>query len=202
MKQVNLQFFVDVSGVPYETTYVGVIVSTPQIIEKTIKAFKKEKNLFSKKARQLKSQELFNVLKIMDNHELKMITAKFTHTNWNNLKNEFGSKKDFKHKVLGYIYYKLFQQQELYTNFSYFVFTCSEDHLNINEVHKQCRALALADKIKLNFSIATAELNEGVKLADFVAQAMRKNKIEKLKKLKNLKCIKIEIDNKLLQKLF
>jgi len=201
MKPVNLQFYIDVSGVPYETTYVGVIVSTPQIIDRVLKDLKKQKNLFSKKARQLKGEELFKVLSIMNEKDLKMFTTKFTHKNWEQAKETLGKKKNFKNKYMGYIYYQLIRQQYLYKNFSYHVFTCSDDHLNINEVHKNCKLLAKADKTRLSFSIATANVNDGVRLADYVAQALKKNRIKKLQKLNNLKCIKIEKDKRLLEKI-
>ncbi|MDD3160096.1 MAG: hypothetical protein PHQ98_03950 [Candidatus ainarchaeum sp.] len=201
-KQVNLHFYIDVSGVPYNTTFVGVIVSTPQIIDKSLKALKQQKNLFSKKAKELNHEELLKVLKVFDSKGLKMITTKFNSSDWEQFQQDYGKEKEFKEKIMGYIYYELMLEQQMYKNFPYFVTTCTEDHLKIDSVHNYARILAKSDKRQIDFSKGNGNNNSGLKLVDYVAQSYRKIKYKKLKQLNNLKCKKIQKNERYFKKLF
>jgi len=203
VKSVNLIFWVDVSGVPYEDTYVGVLATTTPQIRQAIKSLKKEAPLLlNKKARQLNREQLLRVLKTLNNEKIKMFTTCFRSKMWEEYKNEFGGLSEFKSKMIAYIYYKLLKQNELYTNFSYVVITCVESHLEINRVHFFCKRLAESDKITLNISHATGDSDDGIKLVDFVAKSLRSNRVNNLSHLSNLKCIKIDRDERLLRKLF
>jgi len=78
MKPVQINFWIDVSGVPYNTTFVGLIASTPMIIEKAIKRLNKEcPRLFSKKAHKLKRDEIFKILSVLNSEKVKMVTTNF-----------------------------------------------------------------------------------------------------------------------------
>jgi hypothetical protein len=205
MKLVNLNLWIDVSGIPYDDTCVGLIISTPQLISNTQKILIKTcPREFHKKASQLNHEENFRVLSIMNSAKLVMFTTKFSNKLWSIYKNEFGNNTDFKEKMMAYIYYFLmtYDKNQLYKNFSYLVITCVESYLDINKVHKYCKKLGESDKRQLSFSIARAEVADGIKLVDYVAHAFQKNRLEKLKKLENLYCVQIIRDNRLLRKLF
>jgi hypothetical protein len=131
-----------------------------------------------------------------------MFTTCFSCKRWELYKKEFGFKKNFKSKMLGYIYYKLISEQHLLINFPYQVITCRESHLQIEPAHLACKKLGESNKVNLFFSVATANENEGVRLADYVAHSLKSNRAEKLKEVKNLACIHIERDERLLNKLF
>ena len=204
-QQPNLVFWIDVSGMPFETTYVGLIVSTPPKISKAVKELNKScPRLFSKKSHKIDKEELFKVLSVLDSCDIMMFTTKFPSWLWEEYKKEFNNKKSFKEKMLAFIYYKLMvSKQKVFYNFPYQVITCEESHLDsIHIVHQNCLMLGLSDKRKFSFSTSTGDYNEGIRLADFVAHSFKSLKIEKLKQLKNWNFIRIERDNRLFEKLF
>ncbi|HPM85670.1 MAG TPA: hypothetical protein PLI99_01090 [archaeon] len=203
-QQPNLVFWIDVSGMPFETTYVGLIVSTPPKISKAVKELNKScPRIFSKKAHKIDKEELLKVLSVLDSCDIMMFTTKFPSWLWEDYKKEFGGRKVFKEKMMAFIYYKLMiSKQKIFSNFPYQVITCEESHLDIHSIHKNCLMLGISDKRKFSFSTSTGDYNEGIRLADYVAHSLKSQRMEKLKQLKNLNFIKIERDNRLFEKLF
>jgi hypothetical protein len=203
MKNVAICFWIDVSGIPYDTTFVGVIASTQDRVNKANKRLKREVPfLFGKKSAKLNREELLKVIKIIDICDVRMYTSVFKSDRWAMYKNEFGSKKHFKEKIVAYIYYCLIKSQGLYKNFSYNVTTCVESHLGIDLVYKYCKELSESDKIDLSFSTARGVDNAGVKLADYVAKILRSNRVKNVETIRNLTCLPVERDERLLKKLF
>lgn len=203
-KPINLNFWIDSSGVPFETTYVGLIISTPQKINLAIKKLNKNcPRLFSKKATKLNHREVYQIISTLNNTGIIMATTRFSSTQWEEYKKEFGLNQSFKEKMLGIVYYNLLSStQKVFKYFPYIVTTCRESHLNIDMLHQSCKRLAEADKLQFSFSSSTAEFNDGIRLVDYVAHSLRSNKIENLKQLKNLHLIKFQRNERLLKKTF
>lgn len=182
--------YIDVSGMPYETVYVGLFLInsnySARFITEFYNKFPKLKH-YNKKSTKVKSNELFEILKFFDDKKLRMCCYHFTDYYWKLHKrklNELMKEVDdahvyrenfsaFKEKIMGILYYYTIIHI-LPNNDSCNVNICAESHLDIWQVVDMIIKLTKRDGRKIKVLPQLRKHEHLLKMADYVAGANRR----------------------------
>ena len=203
MTNIDLRFSIDLSGVPPKYTIFSSVSFNLKYYNQFISNFKnKFRKLIVKKGRTLTKKELENILIYLDEHNIRSYNTIYNVNNWNYAYSLVPENKAYKkERLCGIIYYLLLEKNTL-QNHSYSVTVCNENHMKIDHVVSTCRILSNMNKRDYNISISSDKYDFHVKIADYVASATRKLKIEKLNEFKHYHLIKAQIPQKYIKKIF
>lgn len=210
--------FIDVSGMPQEDVYIGVILFNNKYRDLFISDFYNKfpkLRSYNNKSTKVKKDTLFDIIKFMSDKRLKMVCYKIKSSEFkkyereiNNLLKEFNinhkyssSFKNFNEKILGILYYYCIIQIGIKKD-DYQVIVCNEDHLDIWEVLNTIKKLSKRDGWKIDCSTNIRKIEHRLKFADYVAGAGRKVDEFKLDTIERFNLLRNPIKQIDLQKIF
>jgi len=193
-------FGIDVSGNPYQTTYVSLASFNVNNYGRIMKDLR-HNFPNTRKGSDLNDQRLKNIIKFLDKNGIKMVSICFSNADWNYYKEKYGQHGNFKENIFGVIYFVLLQEVSN-QKYRYRVTVDKENFMNIEKVIETCRKLAKSNDYFFDLSIGHSRTDELIKIADYIASSHRKINHEDLKFFRNLKIISSELPGKYLTKVF
>lgn len=174
----SINFYIDVSGQPKDTIFIGLISIQSHDMTNLIRVLKKKDPwLFHrrKKGSSLRPNQIDSIISLLNGLKVRMVCTFFKSKNWNELINYCGKEKAYnKEKIFAALYFQTLKKYSKKDN-SYPLTVCIETFIDINKTINYLRKISSAHKINFQISKSQARDTEMLKLADIVAAAGRKN---------------------------
>lgn len=171
---MQLEFIIDVSGSPGSNTYFALVsfnrITKDVIIDNFFNRYPEYKG---KKGRELTKEDHLNIIKFLDESQVRMLIQKINANDWYYYISHFQNKPEHMERISGVLYYNLINTIAR-RNFRYYVLSCREKQLgNIERVFHHCDRLASKQKITIEYSYGNEKINRAIKIADFIAYGGR-----------------------------
>jgi hypothetical protein len=193
-----INYYVDISGVPKQDkhgNYQKVIVACasvnqftlPEIIERMKTEFPE---YWNKKGHQLNDIELEQLISFINKEKIRMITVQFDKLDWEKYKIKYSSEAHIEEKIMSILYYYVLKKKSNKTSI-YKTIIDFDTSFNIKESIIILQRTARERGYKFMTSFGYLEINEEIKLPDWIASARKKidditlNKYEHFLTLKN-----------------
>lgn len=185
------QIMIDVSGMPPEDIYIGLILFNDNYKKRFLYEFyEKFPDLirYTKKSTSIDKEYLYKILEFFNDKRLKMVCYHFKDNRWKQHErklNELIKEKRINHKyrtnfknfyerLMGILYYYAITQIGNKWE-KYNVVICHESGLDIWTILTTIQKLAKRDKWEINPHVNIRKVEHLLKMADYVAGANRKN---------------------------
>jgi len=193
-----INYYIDISGVPKQDkhgNYQKVIVACasvnqftiPEIIERMKTEFS---GYWNKKGHRLNAGELEPIIDFMNKEEIRMITVQFDKPDWEKYKLKYSSEAHIEEKIMSILYYYVLKKKSYKTSI-YRAIIDFDTSFDIKESITLLQRTARERGYKFKTSFGYLEINEEIKLPDWIASARKKidddtlNKYEHFVILKN-----------------
>lgn len=198
MSNAPIRLAIDISGIPPETTYIGLASFNVYQFNDFEKNFKMKfpQHFRSRwKGTKLHPNELSSIIQYMNNNKVRMGSISISSQEWAKSINAYRNmgKGYIKEKILGIYYFNILRQftlPESVYNGKYEIIVCNENSLDINKVLDSCKKISDAYNRNYAFQISIQRFNKILKFADYVAAAHRKIPEKQLILHKNFRIIK------------
>ncbi|TRZ54640.1 hypothetical protein D4Q76_02010 [archaeon] len=198
MSNIPIRIAIDISGVPPETTYIGLASFNAYEFNEFEKRFKsKFPNHFRSrwKGAKLHSNELSSIMHCMNDNKVKMGSISISSQEWAKSISAYRNmgKGFIKEKIMGIFYFNLlrnFTWPESKYDGKYEIIVCNDNSLDINKVLESCKRISGMYNRNFAFQTSIQKFNKILKFADYVAAAHRKLPEKQLMTYKNFRIIK------------
>jgi hypothetical protein len=199
---------IDISGVPGDDLFVGLVSFNPyyrlEIIKKFYDKFPELKHS-RWKGTKLGPKKLLQIVSFLSEEKVKMYAIKFLKKDWNFYRNYFLGTKCFEERIYAILIYKLIKKscwRGAVDRVQYNFTLDEETNLDMGYVLTTCQKLCKAGRINVMFTTGRAKFYPLIKFADYVAAAYRKVNTKNLEKIENLKIVNNQLTPRELGKAF
>ncbi|MBU2104255.1 MAG: hypothetical protein KKF67_00555 [Nanoarchaeota archaeon] len=181
----SLQFYIDVSGQPKGTVFVGMLCVQSREITPVLKTIRRKYPWFfhrRSKGSGLKINQIQSIIALLNGMKVRMICVKFSSKEWNNLIEYCGKNRPYNiERIFSALYFQALRKYS-YRNNSYPLTVCLETFMDIDKVINYLRKISSANKVNYQVSKTQTKYNDVLKLADVVAaggkKSLEKNKYD------------------------
>ena len=192
-----IKYFVDISGTPKpddQGNYQKVIVGCVSIDQYKLSGILQQIEsdfpiLCNKKGHKLKPRQLEEIIGFLNKEKVRMITVQFDKEDWEKYRLKYAQESHREEKIMSVLYYYVLKKKSL-KSYIYQAVLDSDTSFDIHQSVRLCQRIARERKYNFKISFGYSDINEEIKLADWIASARRKIDIETLEKYENFIILK------------
>lgn len=192
-----IKYFVDISGTPkpdnngkYDKVIVGCASVDQYKISDILQQMESDFPIsFKKKGHKLRPRDLEEIIDFLNKEKVRMITVQFEKEDWKKYRSKYLQEAHMEEKVMSILYYYVLKKKSL-KSYIYQAVLDSDTSFDIHQSVRLCQRIARERKYNFKMSFGYLDINEEIKLADWIASARRKIDIETLKNYENFIILK------------